>query len=129
MSYLLDTCALIWLTNGGKDLSPKARQICGDINYRLHVSAASAWEVALKQVRGKLALESPAANWWKGAISLHRLVELGITGEIAIVSTSLPPIHADPADRLLVATALHYRLAIITPDAAIAKYPGLKTIW
>ena len=129
MNYLLDTCTLIWLVNGAQEFGPEARLACEDATARLHVSAASAWEMALKQARGKLVLQRPISEWWKQAMAGHGLTELPVTAEIAIASTALPPIHTDPADRLLIATAQRHQLALVTPDRAIAKYPDLKTLW
>ncbi|MGP8202120.1 MAG: PIN domain-containing protein [Limisphaerales bacterium] len=55
--------------------------------------------------------------------------ELPVSGVIAARATLLPAIHRDPFDRLLIATAQEHRLKIVTPDATIAKYPGLDTLW
>jgi PIN domain nuclease of toxin-antitoxin system len=129
VNYLLDTCTLIWLINGGLDLSPGARQACSDPAAMLYVSAASAWEIAIKQGRGKLVLQHPIADWWKKALERHRLKELPISGATAISSVALPPIHSDPADRLLIATAQQHRLNFLTPDTTIAKYPDLIVTW
>ena len=128
MIYLLDTCTLIWLVNDSQELSLEARRACKDAK-RLHVSAVSAWEMALKHARGKLALQGPIATWWKLVVDGHGLIDLPVTAEIALGSTSLPPIHTDPADRLLIATAQRHQLVLITPDRTITKYPDLKTVW
>src|SRR5437762_13701687 len=129
MNCLLDTRALIWLVNGAPELSAVARRACSDPNARIYVSAASAWEIALKHARGKLALAGSVSNWWPQALARHGLVELPITGEIAIASTALPGVHADPADRLLIATAQQCQLTLLTPDLMIAKYLNLTVLW
>ena len=129
MNYLLDTCALIWLACGARELSPAAREACGDASSRIHVSAASAWEIALKAARRKLSLHYPASEWWKRALTVHALIELPITAELAIASTALPLLHADPIDRLLVATAQQHHFVLLTPDHLLAKYPNLSTRW
>lgn len=55
--------------------------------------------------------------------------ELPLTGVIAARATLLPPIHKDPFDRLLIATAIEHQLTLLTPDQTIRQYPGLKTLW
>ncbi len=62
-------------------------------------------------------------------VQWHGLRELPVSGVIAARATLLPAIHRDPFDRLLIATAQEHRLKIVTPDATIAKYPGLDTLW
>ncbi len=110
MNYLLDTCALIWLVNNAVELGPRARQACLAPSSGIMVSVASAWEIALKQARGKLALSQPVAQWWNHALQRYSLTEVPISASIAMASVALPPIHADPADRLLAATALEHQL-------------------
>src|SRR5271157_208739 len=105
VNYLLDTCALLWLVNGGQDLNPAARRACAEPAARMHVSAASAWEISLKEKRGKLALGCAIADWWSKAVRRYALAELPVSAQIAIASVSLPAIHSDPADRLRIATA------------------------
>jgi PIN domain nuclease of toxin-antitoxin system len=129
MNCLLDTCALIWLVNGAPELGSEARRACSDAGARIYVSAATAWEMALKNARGKLTLPGPIQNWWNQALARHGLLELPITAEIAIASTALPGLHNDPADRLLIVTAQQHQLTLLTPDLTIAKYPNLTTLW
>jgi PIN domain nuclease of toxin-antitoxin system len=129
MNCLLDTCALIWLVQGGQELGPDALNACAEPGGGLHVSAASAWELALKQARGKLTLPRPIADWWKEVLQRHALSELPVSAQIAIASVSLPAIHSDPADRLLIATAQHYHLTLLTPDKTIARYPDVHLAW
>jgi hypothetical protein len=59
----------------------------------------------------------------------HGLQELPITGAIAATAVTLPPIHRDPADRFIIATALRHGLAVVTAAATIGKYPGIRVIW
>ena len=129
MKYLLDSCTLIWLVNGDPQLSAEARKACGDSSARIFVSAASAWEIALKHARGKLGLQLPVSEWWPKALERHGLIELPITGQIASVSAALPRLHNDPFDPVLIATAQEHRLTILTPDPAIRAYPGVTVAW
>jgi len=85
--------------------------------------------MALKLARRKLALRKPLTQWWAEALSRYSLEELPITAAIAIRSVGLDPIHNDPADRLLIATAQEHGLTLLTPDLTVAKYPNLKVVW
>ena len=129
MNYLLDSCTLIWLVNGDPQLSTEAHKACGDSSSIIFVSAASAWEIALKHARGKLSLQLPVSEWWPKALERHGLIELPITGQIASVSAALPRLHNDPFDRALIATAQEHHLTILTPDPAIRAYPGVTVRW
>ena len=129
MNLLLDTAAFLWLCAGVGQLSPAAAKALADPAGTPVVSAVTAWEIAIKSAKGKLKLPSPPASWFPAMISHHRLALLTIDAATAIASTSLPPIHGDPFDRLLVATAIEQRLCLVTPDRFIPRYPGLRTLW
>ena len=62
-------------------------------------------------------------------VQWHGLHEIPVSGAIAARATLLPAIHRDPFNRILIATAQEHRLKIVTPDATIAKYPNLDTLW
>ena len=126
---LLDTCVLLWLAIEPKSLSAKAREAIAAAGEFAHVSSISAWEIAWKERVGKLRLKLPVAAWFPLAIRQHVLSELPITSVIALRSAALPPLHRDPADRFLIATAQEYELTFLTPDPEIQKYPNLKTLW
>ena len=126
---LLDTCALLWLVTGSDRLSATARALIGRHPDRLHVSAVSALEVGIKHARGRLVLPMPPDEWFARAVEFHGLHEIPIDGRIAAQSTMLPAIHADPADRILVSTALCEGLTLLTPDDHIRSYPGLRCEW
>jgi PIN domain nuclease of toxin-antitoxin system len=136
---LLDTCSLLWLSLDQTKLSQnafaamtmksassfKGKEIVGS---ELFVSAISACEISLKYQKGLLILPLPPNQWFERAIDLHGLIELPVDHAIYICSVELPKIHLDPADRIMVATALAHNLAIITPDKHIQQY-DVKTIW
>lgn len=124
---LLDTCALLWLATG--ELPPGVRALIDDENDAVLASAVSAWELAVKLRRGKLTLPLPLAEWWPALVSTHALGEVPLETEMAIASASLPPIHNDPADRLLIATAMHVGATLLTPDPLIRAYPAVKVRW
>lgn len=126
---LLDTCALIWLATGAPELSESARAVIQQHAGTLLVSAISAFEIGLLKRKGRLAFRLTASAWFAEAVRHHGLREIPISGAIAAASTELPPIHRDPADRLIVATAQALDVAVLTPDVRIRSYPGTRTAW
>src|SRR6266581_30849 len=122
MNLLLDTAAFLWLCSGGQQLSATAAAALVDPANTPGVSAVTAWEIALKHAKGKLKLPTPPAAWFPAMIRHHRLDLLPIDAATAIASTSLPPIHADPFDRLLIATAIEMQIRLVTPDRVMHTY-------
>jgi len=126
---LLDTCALLWLAAGGESLSVSARDAIADPDARLFVSAITAFELGVKHRRGALKLPMPPLAWYERAIDYHQVQEIPIDGRIAASSTELPRLHADPCDRIIVATAQRDGLTILTPDPLIRSYPKTHSLW
>jgi PIN domain nuclease of toxin-antitoxin system len=126
---LLDTCALLWLAFEPARLSPAAREAIASAGDGVFVSAISAWEIAWKHRHGGLRLELDPARWFPLALENHALREVPLTAAIALRMAALPPIHRDPADRFLIATAQELRLRLVTPDPLIRQYPDLNPIW
>jgi PIN domain nuclease of toxin-antitoxin system len=126
---LLDTCTLLWLASAQAQLSQVAVNAISEQAGFLHVSAISALEIGIKQQKGRLTLPLPAEHYYATALTTHGIIELAIDGVTAARSTALPAIHADPADRILIATAQRRRLTILTPDPHIRAYPDTQTIW
>jgi len=127
---LLDSCVLIWIAAGDHGrISANSRQVL--MTHRWAVSALTAWEVAVKHAAGKLTLSSDPATWWSRAVAFHELIPLSFSPVTAMRAGVLPPIHFDPFDRGLVATALTENIAIVTPDERIHAYQsvGLQVIW
>jgi PIN domain nuclease of toxin-antitoxin system len=92
-------------------------------------SAISAWELGIKVARKKLTLPKPVSQWFPEVCRRYGLTEIPVTGLLAGRSTELPPVHADPFDRLLVATALDWDLTVLTPDPLFSRYAGIRTLW
>src|SRR6056297_1050375 len=126
-AIMLDTCALIWLVNGGGRISEDTLKLIqkADIVY---VSAATALEVGCKAAIKKLELPMNAEKWYSKVLSIHDLVEIPITGKIALFSASLPLIHKDPADRIIIATAILNRLPVVTHDSRFSQY-SVDVLW
>jgi len=129
MNLLLDSATFLWLCAGGKQLSPSASSVLADPDNSVSISAATAWEIAIKEAKGKLKLPAAPEEWFAAMIKHHRLNLLPIEAATAIASTRLPAIHADPFDRLLVALAQERGFTLLTPDTTIPKYPNVTTLW
>jgi PIN domain nuclease of toxin-antitoxin system len=127
--FLLDTCTLLWLASDQSQLSGPAKEAIAGGAGKLFVSAISAFEIGVKHNKGKLVLPSPPAVWFPQALRLHGIRRVAITPRIALRATALPPLHNDPMDRLIIATAQVRRLVLLTPDQHIAKYPNLACLW
>jgi len=127
--FLLDTCTLLWLASDQAQLSVASREALAAGAGKLFVSAISAFEIGVKHNKGKLTLPSPPAVWFPKALKLHGIRQIAITPRIALRATALPPLHNDPMDRLIIATAQLRRLVLITPDEHISRYPGVTCLW
>lgn len=126
--FLLDTCTFLWLTSERSRISSVALQQIQDTN-QLFISAVSALEIGIKVKKGKLSIIQDVKQWFEEALEQHQCVDLPITSHIAMLSTTLPLIHADPSDRILIATAQMHNLTLLTPDSNIRQYPDVKTAW
>lgn len=126
---LLDTCGLLALQNGGKEFSRKTRRLLEAPGSKVFVSAISAFEVGRKAASGRLMLPCDLSRWFPGMLKQHLLTEIPVSSMIAITATALPPIHKDPFDRIIIATALKYQVPVITSDETIPTYPDIQTLW
>jgi PIN domain nuclease of toxin-antitoxin system len=114
---LLDTNAFIWWVGDDPRLGASARSFIADPDNDVFVSAASAWEISIKRAKGKLTFGDVAR-----ALEEHRFEPLPIELAHGTAAGALPPHHRDPFDRVLIAQAQHELLAIVTDDAAFARY-------
>ena len=127
---LLDTCTLLWLSDPDVELPGVVEALIRRTPPgQRFVSAISAFEVAVKHFKGHLVLPMAPQPWLDATYSQRGLVSLPVTDRIACKAAGLPPIHKDPADRIIVATAILNDLIIVTPDEAIRAYHGVKTRW
>lgn len=126
MPLLLDTCAAIWLGNG----DPLAARGLAAIRRATQrgevlVSVVSAWEIGLLAAsrRSRLVFQPTPAAWFSALLALPGIGLASLTAEAAIESSFLPgPLHADPADRLLIATARRLSATLVTRDARLLAY-------
>jgi PIN domain nuclease of toxin-antitoxin system len=128
MKLLLDTHTALWLVNEYEKLSSKAKILLLNDAHTLYISIASAWEIAIKASLGKL----PGLNGGVG-IFLAKIKDmpvglLPVTPRHVEMVETLPFIHRDPFDRLLVATAKVDSMTILTADENIHKY-DVSSAW
>ena len=125
--YLLDTHTAIWFFNGSKRLSEKAEFIIRNLANPVYLSITSAWEVAIKLSIGKLDIAGKTADFIQDAES-NGIIILPIEPSHLTVFETLPFIHRDPFDRLLIASALAEEMTLITDDNNIARY-NVPQVW
>ena len=127
---LLDTCTLLWLSDPDARLPRSVENIIRSTPPgQRFVSAISAFEIAVKHARGQLALPMAPQAWLDSTYAQRGLACLPVTDRIACTAAALPALHKDPADRIIVASAILNDLIVLTPDVHIRAYPGVKTRW
>lgn len=128
MKILIDTAPLLWLATEPKRLSETALALVADPENRLFFSAASAWEIAVKSALGKLPLPDRVDRIVPEIRDFYAIESLSFDEESALQVPSLPDIHRDPFDRMLLCQAIVHGLAVLTPDSVMHRYP-VRTIW
>lgn len=130
---LLDTHAWLWWASNPERLSSKAaRAIERSIGSGdgLGLSSISAWEVAMLSQKNRLTLSIDVQEWIRRTERLPFVRFFPITNAIAVQAVLFPPpLHDDPADRIIAATACVHNAALITRDKRLQNYPRVKTIW
>jgi PIN domain nuclease of toxin-antitoxin system len=128
-AVLLDTCAVIWLANGDPMLPQAMLAIrAAGFAQAIHVSPISAWEIGLlsrprPNRSAELHFQPDPKAWFARFMSGPGIREASFTPDIAIEASHLPgELHGDPADRLIIATARHFGLPVITRDRKIIAY-------
>lgn len=123
MKLLLDTHLLLWAAGEPERLSSRARRLINDAHNELLFSAASLWEVAIKRGLGREDFKVDPRLLRRGLLD-NGYNELPIISDHVVAIDSLPPIHKDPFDRLLVAQATVEGITLLTLDPLVAQYPG-----
>jgi len=123
VKLLLDTQLLLWAAGQPERLSPAARKLLKDPGNQLLFSAASLWEIAIKNTLGREDFRVEPRLLRRGLLD-NGYTELPVTSQHAVSIDSLPPLHKDPFDRLLMAQALSEGITLLTGDALLARYPG-----
>jgi PIN domain nuclease of toxin-antitoxin system len=115
---LLDTHILLWWLADDPSLPDPAREVIADARSTVVVSAATAWEIAIKRVRGRL----DAPEDLLGALQANNFDSIDVTPVHALAAGALPAHHADPFDRMLIAQAANEGLTIVSVDPRFGDY-------
>lgn len=128
MKILLDTHAFLWWITDDVKLSEFARKMMADGKNTLLLSAASAWEIAIKARLGRLKIPDPPDRFISEQMFQNTIQALPIQMSHALHVYHLPPHHQDPFDRLLIAQAELEGLTLLSSDQQMKKY-DVETIW
>ena len=123
MKILLDTHVLLWAAGMSSRLPDGVRSLVEDPETEVVFSAASLWEVAVKNGLGREDFKVDPRLLRRGLLE-HGYTELPVTGAHAVAVDLLPPIHKDPFDRILVAQAQLEGITLLTADDVVVRYPG-----
>lgn len=123
MKILADTHILAWFAEDAAELTIEMRAIIENDDNILFFSPASIWELAIKKAlkKANFRLEPRVLH---EALLANGFEELAVTSVHALMVETLPPIHKDPFDRLLIAQAIHEEMLLLTSDAIVAQYEG-----
>lgn len=124
---VLDTHAAVWWAGEPRRLGRAAQARLANED-RLGIPAIVFWEVALLVRKGRLDLGMPIGVWTQAIQTVPRVEALPLTAEIAVQADELE-MHADPADRFIVATALRYSVPLVSKDRLMRTLRFVETIW
>jgi PIN domain nuclease of toxin-antitoxin system len=129
---VLDTHAWIWFISNPENLSKRAEKaVKAAVKEKgILISSISAWELALLVRKKRLKLTIEVSDWIAKSESLPFIQFVPVTNSIAVKSVNLPlPLHPDPANRIIIATALSVGAPLVTKDKKLLEYSAIKTIW
>jgi PIN domain nuclease of toxin-antitoxin system len=125
---LLDTHAFLWWVTDDDRLSERAGELIADGANDVYFSAASAWEIAIKAGLGRIRLSEDAWSLTPQQLERNAFQALPIHVTHAVAVITLPDLHRDPFDRMLVAQAMSEGLTIVSSDPELARYP-VPVMW
>jgi len=128
MKLLLDTHTILWMVNEHEKLSSNAKALLANDEHTLFISIVSLWEIAIKASLGKLAGLSGGVGALIAHIDHMPVTIYPISPAHVEAVESLPFIHRDPFDRILIATAMTDGMTIVTADGNIKKY-SVSCFW
>lgn len=131
MNLLLDTCTFLWWIADDPMLSATAAEAIRDSRNPCRLSAASMWEILVKHAAGRLEIDSGEQSAYDFVCALcaeNRIDLLPVEPHDVRHVSTLPLLHRDPFDRLLICQTIEHGLTILTPDPQIRRYP-VKTLW
>ena len=123
MRLLADTHVLLWAMDHPRRLSKVAVSLLTDEENELFFSPLSIWEVSIKGSLGRRDFNLDPSNLRRGLLN-NGYTELPVNSDHAIAVQSLPKLHKDPIDRLLIAQTTVEGITLLTSDRQVAKYPG-----
>ena len=129
---VLDTHAWVWFISNPELLSKRAKRYLDTAveEKAIMISSISVWEVALLIAKKRLILTLELNDWIAKSEMLPFFKFIPVDNSVAIKSVNLPqPLHRDPADRIIIATAISLGAPIVTKDEKILNYPHVQTIW
>lgn len=129
---VLDTHAWVWWVSNPKQLSKKAQSAIDKAMREdgIYISSISVWEIAMLVYRKRLVLSMDVRDWVAKCENLKFMHFAPITNSIAIKAVQLEgTINNDPADRIIIATALSFGAALVTMDKKIRNSPYIETVW
>jgi PIN domain nuclease of toxin-antitoxin system len=124
MRLLLDTHVFLWFISGDARLPTDWRESIRDADNAVYLSVVSVWEALVKYRLGKLPLPHPPESYLPTQRARHQMASLSLDEASVCHLATLPPVHRDPFDRMLVCQAIAHELTIVTVDDAFRAYPA-----
>jgi len=128
MKLLLDTCTFLWLILDTEELTDRVKDLFADPDNEVFLSVVSTWEIAVKYAIGRLDLPEESRFYIPEQRERHRVRSLPLDEPASLQVSTLPKIHSDPFDRMLISQSLIHGLTILSPDELMKKYP-VRIIW
>lgn len=122
MKHLLDTKVFLWMQAEPERLGPRAAEILTQDGNELYLSAASAWEIAIKFRLGRVHLPHRPVRYVPERMAASQILHLPIDASHALAASELDDHHTDPIDRLLVCQAKEERMRLVTTDTSLGAY-------
>lgn len=127
MRLLLDTQVFLWFISADERLSETVKEAIRDPANEVYLSAVSLWEALIKHQLGKLPLPQPPQSYLPEQRQRHRITSLSVREDDVAQLATLPPLHRDPFDRLLICQAKARDLTLVSSDRTILAYPDVNT--
>jgi PIN domain nuclease of toxin-antitoxin system len=128
MRILLDTCTFLWLILDSEELTEKVKDLFADSDNEVFLSVVSTWEITVKYAIGRLDLPEEPRFYIPEQRERHRVRSLPLDEPASLQVSTLPKIHSDPFDRMLISQAMIHGLTILSPDDMMKKYP-VRIAW
>ena len=124
MRLLLDTHTFLWWIADDSRLSSRAAALIAEGDNEAYISAASAWEIVVKSGLGRVEVPEPVDRFLTSQLEANAFLPLPIHVRHALGLSSLPDVHRDPFDRILVAQAVAEELTLVSADSVLRRYPA-----